>query len=123
MTLPADFRVAEGYARYSPQANVTWLELCDLVCGSITYAGTHGITRLLIDTRGLSGFDPPTTFQRFFLGERVAREAAGVVRIACVAPPEMFDPDNLLTVVAQNRGVVGEMFTDATEALAWLLAR
>jgi hypothetical protein len=77
MTLPADFHVAEGFARYTPQAHVTWEELCNLVCGSITYARTHGVTRLFIDTRGLTGVGPPTTFQRFFLAERVAGEAAG----------------------------------------------
>jgi hypothetical protein len=38
-----------------------------------------------------------------------------------VAPPELFDPGNFLTMVAHNRGVVGEMFTDTTEAVAWLL--
>jgi hypothetical protein len=46
--------------------------------------------------------------------------AAGAVRIAVVAKPEMIDPHMFGITVANNRGLISDAFTSEADALAWL---
>ena len=93
----------------------------NLVTLAITYAREQQIKNLLVDTLGLTGFEPPTTLERFTLGGQFARAAQGAVKVAFIARAELIDPPKFGLTVARNRGMIGEVFTDEAEALAWLL--
>jgi hypothetical protein len=121
MTAPDHFHVADGYAHYSPQGDFSLEQSVDLMIESVMYARTSLVRKLLIDTRGLHGFRHPTVFDRFFLSVQLAQEAAGWVKIAIVARPELVDPHKFGITVARNRGLQADVFTAEPEALQWLL--
>jgi hypothetical protein len=121
MDTPEQFETAEGYACYGPVGVISLQKAVNLVSLAITYARERQIKKLFIDTRGLTGFDPPTTLELFTLGGQFARAARGAVKVAFVARPELIDPPKFGLTVARNRGMIGEVFTTEAEALAWLL--
>ena len=45
------------------------------------------------------------------------------MRVAIVTRPELIDTQKIGMLMAQNRGVNGDVFAHETEALAWLDAR
>ncbi len=122
MDTPEHFALADGYARYCPVGQVTLQQGVNLLSIAIAYARERAIQRLLIDSTGLTGFDPPTTLERFTLGGQIARAAQGAVKVALVVPAVMIDPKKFGLTVARNRGMVGEVFTSEAEALEWLRA-
>ena len=66
---------------------------------------------------------PPTTLERFNLGEYVAEiclQFVRPVRIALAAEIPIVDPERFGETVARNRGTNGKVFTDLEEAKAWL---
>jgi hypothetical protein len=122
MDTPKYFELADGYARYCPVAEVTLQEGINLLTIAIGYAREQKIRHILIDTTKLSGFEPPTTLDRFTLGGQAARAGRSTVKVAMVAKPEMIDPKKFGVTVAKNRGLNADVFTTEAEALAWLLA-
>jgi len=75
--------------------------------------------KLLIDT---TGFDVKVTLvDRFLLGERLGIFARYRIKVVFVSRPEQLDPRKFAVMVAQNRGVKVESFTDLEAAEAWLL--
>jgi hypothetical protein len=75
--------------------------------------------KLLIDT---TGYDVKVSFiQRFLLGERSQVFAYHRIKVAFVSRPEHVDPRKFGTLVAQNRGVTIDAFTDFQVAEKWLL--
>ena len=75
--------------------------------------------RLLIDTTRyevkISAID------RFHLGERLQVFASHRIKVAFVSRPEQIDPRKFGALVAQNRGVSVDAFTDLCAAEEWLL--
>jgi hypothetical protein len=69
----------------------------------------------------LSGFELPRVSERFQLAERIARDAASLVKIAHVAGPEWVRSGKFGVMVARNRGLDAEIFDSASIALEWLL--
>jgi hypothetical protein len=122
MDKPALFDLKDGYACYHPVAQVSVQQAINLISIAIGYARSVDISLLLIDTTGLTGFDPPTTPERFILGGQFARAAQRAVKVAFVARPELIDPNRFGLNVARKRGLVSEVFTAEADALAWLLA-
>ena len=45
------------------------------------------------------------------------------MRVALIARPELIDPQKIGVLMYQNRGGNGDVFTNESEALAWLDAR
>src|SRR5215510_9661375 len=75
--------------------------------------------KLLIDT---TGFEVKvSTVDRFHLGERLGIFARNKIKVAVVSRPEQIDPQKFGVLVAQNRGVSVETFTDFQAAEEWLL--
>ena len=75
--------------------------------------------KLLIDT---TRFDVKVSIlDRFLLGERLVIFARYRIKVAFVSRPEQLDPRKFAVVVAQNRGVKVETFTDFQAAEEWLL--
>lgn len=121
MMVPDNYHISDNYARYSPQGNFSLQQAVELLIESVIHSRNHAIGKLLIDTRGLHGFSSPSAYDRFFLSVQLAYEAAGLIKIAFVARPELIDPQKFGITVARNRGLQADVFTSGSEALAWLL--
>jgi hypothetical protein len=94
----------------------------DLVAAGIAYAaGQPGVRRMLVDLRELVGFRPPSIVERYDMMIAWTRAEAGRgIKLAMIARPEMLDPHKFDVLVAANRGLIGDAFTDEESALAWL---
>jgi hypothetical protein len=115
------FELKKGYAIYSPLGEVSFEKMADLISRAVIVCRKQRIEKLLIDSRRLSGFQLPEIFERFNLAERIARDAASLVKIAHVAGPEWVRPGKFGVIVAKNRGLDAEVFRSAPLALEWLL--
>ena len=71
----------------------------------------------------MTGFDPPSVVQRFHFISRWAEFAGPSVVVAVCALPEMVLEDKFGVLVAANRGMVSDVFTDISEAEKWLTSR
>src|SRR5882672_5559653 len=71
----------------------------------------------LVDMRGLEGLY--SFMDRYSLAELAGRHLIGVP-LGVLARAEQLDPQRLGVLVAKNRGVDVNIFTDPTEAQAWL---
>jgi len=90
------------------------------VTSAITFARSLYIQNLLVDASNLTGFEPPDVAMRYFIVHKWARAAAGGVRVAFVAIPEMIDPRKFGAIVASNVGFIADAFATEEEALTWL---
>jgi hypothetical protein len=77
--------------------------------------------KLLIDTTRYDVDVEISLADRFLLGERLVIFASRRIKVAFVSRPEQLDPGKFTVVVAQNRGVNVETFTDSQAAEEWLL--
>ena len=108
---------------YRPEGSVSFEEAVALVRGAIAAARENQVRDLLVDTRLLTGFASPDTFERFLMAVEWAEEARAGVRLAMVARAEMIDPQKFGVLVAINRGLMSNIFTTEVEARSWLAAR
>jgi hypothetical protein len=107
---------------YRPAGNVTFEQGVDMVANAIRWARAQQAQDILVNIQGLHGVAHISTFMRYEFARRIA-EVAGPVRIAMVVAAEMIDPEKIGALVAQNRGVTGDVFSSEAAALAWLDAR
>jgi hypothetical protein len=76
--------------------------------------------KLLIDT---TGYDvKASVIDRFFFGTSSQIFAVHRLKVAFVCRPEQIDPRKFGVLVAQNRGVSVDVFTDFQSAEEWLLS-
>ena len=108
---------------YRPIAQVTYERAVDMVAEAMVYAREHGCVDLLVSVHGLTGFPPPSIFARHALAVKWAEAVAGKLRVAMVAPSALIDPEKIGMLMAQNRGVSGDVFTTEVAAIAWLNSR
>jgi hypothetical protein len=108
---------------YRPVAVGTFERAVDLVAEAMRFARERGLADLLVNTCELTGFPVPDTFARYSLALKWAESAGGALRVAMVTRPEIIDPQKIGVLMAQNRGANGDVFTNETDALAWLDAR
>lgn len=119
----ADFTIAEGRGFYRP-ARITTLDgAVALIAAAIVHTREQGLPQLLVDSRELTGFEPPNTFQRYYLMNRWVEAANGQVQVAFILRPEMVDPQQFGLRVAENRGFHTRSFITEEEAIAWLDAK
>ena len=116
----ADFTIADGRGIYRPSGCISLDETIALVEAALAHARDLGLPQLLADTRNLTGHEPPTTFQRYFLMNRWLEAAAGQVQLALIVRSEMMDPQRFAIKVAENRGFVANAFETEEAAVAWL---
>jgi hypothetical protein len=62
-----------------------------------------------------------STVDRYMAGESARTFAVHVIKVAMVDTPERIDPERFGRLVARNRGVTVETFTDFQAAEEWLL--
>jgi isopropylmalate/homocitrate/citramalate synthase len=123
MTAPDFFETIGSRGFYRPVAQVTFEQAIEMVAAAMRYAREHGLVDLLANTNDLTGFSQPSTFARYSLAVKWAEAAGGALRVALVTRAEIIDPQKIGVLMAQNRGVNGDVFTNETDALAWLDAR
>lgn len=78
------------------------------------------LPRLLVDTTALIGM--PSTLDRFQIGVHGADAAKDLRKAAVFALPAQIDPKKFGAVVARNRGLQVDVFSERAKALDWLLA-
>jgi hypothetical protein len=117
---PDRFERRDDHAVFRPVGRVSLAQAVRLVTSAIAFARDQRLGKLLVDTRDLTGFDPPSIAARYFLVHEWARAAGGIVRVAVVARPEMVDPQRFGVTVAANLGFEADVFTSEPDALAWL---
>jgi hypothetical protein len=120
---PDGFSTEGSRGVYRPAGLVSFGEAVARVRAAVSAACACRAEDLLVDTTGLTGFPAPDTFQRFLAAVAWADEAAGRVRLAMVARPEMIDPNKFGVTVAANRGLVSNIFATEAEARGWLDVR
>lgn len=121
MNAPIDFQIAANHATCRLTGPGGLDELIAQTCQAIADARAQQITRLLVDTTGLTGITSLSTFDRYAIGERLAAAAESRLTIVFVARAELIEPQKFGITVARNRGLIAEAFTTEAEALAWLL--
>ena len=123
MGTPMEIRDFEQLGKrgfYRPSARVSFEQAIEMVAGVMREARTLGLQDLMVNTKGLVGFGQPSIFARHTLAVEWARAAGTNLRVAVVARAELIDPQKIGVLMAQNRGVVGDVFTNEAEAIAWL---
>ncbi|HLA74108.1 MAG TPA: hypothetical protein VK624_21575 [Steroidobacteraceae bacterium] len=115
-----DFEQIGKRGFYRPSARVSFEQAVEMVAGTMREARALGLNDLLVNTKGLIGFGQPSIFARHNLAVEWARAAGTNLRVAVVARAELIDPQKIGVLMAQNRGVAGDVFTNEAEALAWL---
>ena len=123
MAVPDFFETIGSRGFYRPVGIVTFEQAIEMVAHSMKYARDRALVDLLANTHGLTGFSPPSTFARYSLAVKWAESAGGALRVALVTRAEIIDPQKIGVLMAQNRGVNGDVFTNESDALAWLDAR
>jgi hypothetical protein len=108
---------------YRPEGKVTFERAVEMVAEAMALARSLGLADLLVNTQGLSGFAPPSIFARHALAVKWAEAAGSGLHVAMVARAELIDPEKIGVLMAQNRGVSGDVFTTEVAAIAWLDSR
>jgi hypothetical protein len=118
-----DFEQVGSRGFYRPVAQCSFEQAVELVAESMTTARDLGLSDLLVNTTGLTGYPPPSVFARYAMANRWTQSAGAMLRVALVARPELIDPQKIGVLMMQNRGGTGDVFASEAEALAWLDAR
>ena len=105
---------------FRPVGVMSFDQATELVAEGMRYARSRDLVDLLVNTSGLSGFPVPDVFARYSFANKWAASAGAALRVAMVARTEFIDPQKIGVVMAQNRGVNGDVFTSEAAAIAWL---
>jgi hypothetical protein len=115
-----DFEQIGKRGFYRPSARVSFEQAVEMAASAMRHARAAGLIDLLVNSRGLLGFGPPTIFARHAFALEWVRSAGAALRVAIVVRPEIIDPQKIGVLMARNRGATGDVFTREDEALAWL---
>ncbi len=92
-----------------------------MIRAAIEFARSRNIAKLLVDTTGLEGFNPPGVLDRIWMAHQFSAAAGMAVKVALVARPELIHPQKIGVMVARSLGMAADVFSDGDAALAWLL--
>ncbi|HEU5137258.1 MAG TPA: hypothetical protein VFU13_19065 [Steroidobacteraceae bacterium] len=123
MSTLKNFEQAGRRGFYRPVGVMTFDQAVEIVGEGMRHARSLELVDLLVNTGGLTGFPPPDVFARYSLALKWAQSAGASLRVALVARAELIDPEKIGLLMAQNRGVAGDVFTSEAAAVAWLDAR
>ncbi|HYJ39733.1 MAG TPA: hypothetical protein VEW08_03015 [Steroidobacteraceae bacterium] len=105
---------------FRPVGMMSFEQAIAVVAEGIRHARSLELVDLLVNTSGLSGFPSPDVFARYSLASKWAESAGAALRVAIVARAELIDPQKIGVLMAQNRGVNGDVFSTESAAIAWL---
>lgn len=117
------FEVVGKRGFYRPTGKASFEQAVDMVAMAMKKARELELASLLVNTSGLTGLSPPSIFARHALAVKWAESAGAHLHVAMVARPELIDPEKIGVLMARNRGVSGDVFTNEVAALAWLDSR
>ena len=120
MNTPEHFEQIGSRGFYRPTGAVSFAQAVEMAAAAMKFARARGLAELLVNACGLSGFASPSVFERYDLAVAWAQSAGRALRVALVVRSEMMDPKKIAVLMAQNRGVSGDVFTNEAAALAWL---
>lgn len=120
MNLPNRLEVLEDLAQYRVVGAQSFQQTVRDITLAICRCREQGLRLMLVVCTEAVGFEPPGTVERHAMVRGWAEAAHGVVRIAMVVPPEFIDPEKFGVVAAANFGLVGNVFNNEADALAWL---
>lgn len=87
---------------------------------SVQACKDRNLTLLLVDITDLAGYRP-TTFEAHRIGTEGASLSRSLEKVAALVTAAQLPPDPFASLVAQNRGLKIQAFTDRAQALEWLL--
>jgi hypothetical protein len=105
---------------FRPVAVVTFPQAVAMCAEAMRYARSLDLLELLVNTNGLTGFASPDVFARYEMVGQWVPSAGAALKVAMVVRPEIMDPQKIGVVMAQNRGIAAEVFTNESAAIAWL---
>jgi hypothetical protein len=114
MADPDHFEHLGSRGFYRPLGVVTFEQAVETVAVGIEHAQKLGLKDLLVNTQALTGFAVPTTFGRYAFAVRWAQAGGGVLLI---------DHEKIGMIMAQNRGLDVDVFTNEADAIGWLDSR
>ena len=120
MTGPEGFELNEGYASFRPTGPTSVERLLEQLKQVMAACQGHKMTRLLVNTTGLS-HKPLTTVERFQWGSGLAGFWDRGIKLAMVGRPDQFDSERFGKLVALNRALHYGSYIDEADALQWLL--
>jgi hypothetical protein len=119
----AHFEVVGKRGFYRPTGKVSFEQGMELVAESMRTARSLGLASLLVSTVGFTGVAPPSIFGRHQFALKWAENAGPKLHVALVVRAEMIDSQKIGVIMAQNRGVSGDVFTNEPAAIIWLDSR
>ena len=123
MPIPAFLEVFDNHCRFCPRGDVTLVQAVEMITGAIVFCRGQKISRLFVDSTGLTGFSSPTVDDRFWMVQDWADASKGAVIVAMLARPELIHPSKFGARVAADAGLTGDVFATEAEAMEWLLER
>ena len=120
MNTPKHFEQVGRRGFFRPVGVVSFDQAVEIVAEGIRHARSLELADLLLNTTGLGGFPIPDVFARYTMASKWAESAGAAMRVAMVARPELIDPQKIGVLMAQNRGVNGDVFPTEAAAIAWL---
>jgi hypothetical protein len=123
MADPDHFEHLGSRGFYRPLGVVTFEQAVETVAVGIEHAQKLGLKDLLVNTQALTGFAVPTTFGRYAFAVRWAQAGGGVLRLGVVARRELIDHEKIGMIMAHNRGLDVDVFTNEADAIGWLDSR
>jgi len=122
MAIETHSELQSSYVHYFCKGPFEFEAIKDVFSTAFEIASEKNRNAILVDIIELHG-KPPTTYERFNLGEYVAHlcfKFGKPVRIAVVGKIPIVDPERFGETVAVNRGANGKVFTELEEAKDWL---
>jgi len=113
-----DFILREGYLEAIHRGTYSEYPYKKFITGSIQACKDQGVDLLFVDISTLAEFHPTST-QRYEMGTLASQLGKGLSRLAIYGTPEQIE-EQFGTLVARNRGLDIQAFTDRNEALRWL---
>ncbi len=105
---------------YRPRGKHSLVEAVDLISRAIALCRAGGVTTLLIDATGFVDLPMPTLVDRFLMVEDWAHAAKGTVIVVLVVSAAYIHPRKFGTKVAQQFGLICDVYPTEEEASAWL---
>ena len=122
MSVNFEFRMLGGYVEFECSGTYTLDSTLRLYEQVFEIAARERRGAVLVDVRQLTG-TPPTLLERFQHAVHIAKLQSGQktrIRMAMVGHEPTIHPQRFGEVIARSRGVVGRVFTDLDEAIAWI---
>jgi hypothetical protein len=93
------------------------------ITDAILRTKVRGLDKLLVDITRISGIEPPSVENRFWLMGEWAKAGRGAVRLALVTRREFISEDRFGVAFGMNQGFISNIFETREQALDWLSGR